>query len=93
MIFTTLQDPSIDRIQTAGIPILKKFLAGDNDVVLTICKRGAAPLGGGEIHFKCPISRNLKTIQVFYCFYALYCFYNIVLHFGLHVHRWKTVEW
>ncbi|XP_025263651.1 RNA 3'-terminal phosphate cyclase-like protein [Camponotus floridanus] len=57
-------DPSIDRIQTAGIPILKKFLAGDNDVVLTICKRGAAPLGGGEIHFKCPISRNLKTIQM-----------------------------
>ncbi|KAL6449086.1 hypothetical protein ACFW04_000653 [Cataglyphis niger] len=57
-------DPSVDRIQTAGIPILKKFLAGDNEVVLIIHKRGAAPLGGGEIHFKCPISRNLKTIQM-----------------------------
>ncbi|XP_029169505.1 RNA 3'-terminal phosphate cyclase-like protein [Nylanderia fulva] len=57
-------DPSIDRIQTAGIPILKKFLAGDNEVVLTIRKRGVAPLGGGEVHFKCPISRNLKTIQM-----------------------------
>lgn len=66
----------MDRILTAGIPILKKFLAGDNEVVLTIRKRGAAPLGGGEIHFKCPISRNLKTIQVLinlvYIFYILY---------------------
>lgn len=54
----------MDRIQTAGIPILKRFLAGDNEVVLTIRKRGVAPLGGGEVQFKCPISRNLKTIQV-----------------------------
>ncbi|EFN89340.1 RNA 3'-terminal phosphate cyclase-like protein [Harpegnathos saltator] len=57
-------DPSVDRILTAGVPILKKFLAGDNEVVLKICKRGAAPLGGGEVCFKCPISRNLKTIQL-----------------------------
>lgn len=57
-------DPTVDRIQTAAIPILKKFLSGDNEVVFTIRKRGAAPLGGGEIHFKCPNSRNLKTIQL-----------------------------
>ncbi|XP_024878230.1 probable RNA 3'-terminal phosphate cyclase-like protein [Temnothorax curvispinosus] len=57
-------DPSVDRIQTAGIPILKRFLAGDNEIVLTIRKRGVAPLGGGEVQFKCPISRNLKTIQL-----------------------------
>lgn len=54
----------MDRIQTAGIPILKKFLAGDNEVVLTTRKRGAAPLGGGEVHFQCPISRYLRTLQV-----------------------------
>ncbi|XP_011691068.1 PREDICTED: probable RNA 3'-terminal phosphate cyclase-like protein isoform X2 [Wasmannia auropunctata] len=57
-------DPSVDRIQTAGIPILKRFLSGDNEVVLTIRKRGVAPLGGGEVQFKCPISRNLKTVQL-----------------------------
>ncbi|EZA53395.1 probable RNA 3'-terminal phosphate cyclase-like protein [Ooceraea biroi] len=57
-------DPSVDRIQTAGIPILKKFLAGDNEVTLTIHKRGVAPLGGGEVHFKCPVSRNLRTVQL-----------------------------
>ncbi|KYN43352.1 putative RNA 3'-terminal phosphate cyclase-like protein [Trachymyrmex septentrionalis] len=57
-------DPSVDRIQTAGIPILKKFLLGDNEVILDIRKRGVAPLGGGEVQFKCPINRNLKTIQL-----------------------------
>ena len=36
----------------------------DTDVELTIRKRGAAPLGGGEVHFKCPIFRNIKTVQI-----------------------------
>lgn len=62
----------MDRIRTAGISILKKFLAGDNEVTLSIRKRGVAPLGGGEIHFKCPLSRNLKTIQVIISFIHFY---------------------
>ncbi|XP_016908085.1 RNA 3'-terminal phosphate cyclase-like protein isoform X1 [Apis cerana] len=57
-------DPSVDRIKASAIPILKKFISGDNEIILTINKRGAAPLGGGEIKFKCPISRNLKSIQL-----------------------------
>ncbi|XP_036140529.1 RNA 3'-terminal phosphate cyclase-like protein isoform X2 [Monomorium pharaonis] len=58
-------DPSVDRIQAAGIPILKRFLVvGNNEIVLTIRKRGVAPLGGGEVQFKCPINRHLKTIQL-----------------------------
>lgn len=32
-------------------------------LILQIKKRGAAPLGGGQIIFKCPIVRNLKTLQ------------------------------
>lgn len=28
-----------------------------------IKKRGAAPLGGGQVIFKCPIVRKLKTLQ------------------------------
>lgn len=28
-----------------------------------IKKRGAAPLGGGQVIFKCPIVRTLKTLQ------------------------------
>lgn len=60
----------MDRIQTAGISVLKKFLTGDNEVILDICKRGISPLGGGEVQFKCPINRNLKTIQVFTYLYV-----------------------
>lgn len=68
----------MDRILTAGIPILKKFLAGDNEVVLTIRKRGAPPLGGGEVHFKCPISRTLKTIQVLVSILCIYLLHLIL---------------
>ncbi|XP_043270964.1 probable RNA 3'-terminal phosphate cyclase-like protein [Venturia canescens] len=57
-------DPSVDRVKSAGIPVLKKFLTIDTDVELTIHKRGAAPLGGGEIRFKCPTYKSLKTIQL-----------------------------
>ena len=56
-------DPSVDRIKAAALPILKRFLAGDNEIVFNINKRGAAPLGGGEIHFNCPASRYLKSTQ------------------------------
>ncbi|XP_012270514.1 RNA 3'-terminal phosphate cyclase-like protein [Orussus abietinus] len=56
-------DPSIDRVKASGIPILKRFLLGDDDIQLTIKKRGAPPLGGGEIHFKCPVNKALKSVQ------------------------------
>ncbi|XP_011499814.1 PREDICTED: RNA 3'-terminal phosphate cyclase-like protein [Ceratosolen solmsi marchali] len=56
-------DPSVDRIKTACIPVLKRFLAGDNEVTFNINRRGVAPLGGGEIYFKCPISKFVKSIQ------------------------------
>ncbi|XP_066603763.1 probable RNA 3'-terminal phosphate cyclase-like protein [Prorops nasuta] len=57
------QDSSVDRIKAAAIPIIKRFLSGDNEVELKIIKRGVAPLGGGEVNFKCPLSRNLRTMQ------------------------------
>ncbi|XP_043580488.1 RNA 3'-terminal phosphate cyclase-like protein [Bombus pyrosoma] len=57
-------DPSVDRLKVCAVPILKRFLSGDNEVIFTINKRGAAPLGGGEIKFKCPPSRNLRSIQL-----------------------------
>lgn len=60
-------DPSIDRIKSSGLPILKKFIIGDCDLDLTIKKRGAVPNGGGEVHFKCPINRGLRTIQFEEC--------------------------
>ncbi|KAF7418547.1 hypothetical protein HZH68_001200 [Vespula germanica] len=56
-------DPSVDRIKATCIPLLKRFIV-DTDIELTIKKRGMAPLGGGEIHFKCPLCRNLKSVQL-----------------------------
>ncbi|XP_011303786.1 probable RNA 3'-terminal phosphate cyclase-like protein [Fopius arisanus] len=56
-------DPSVDRIKTAGLSVLKRFVIGEQDVELVIKKRGAAPLGGGEVLFKCPIKQSLKTVQ------------------------------
>ncbi|XP_076296873.1 RNA terminal phosphate cyclase 1 [Lasioglossum baleicum] len=56
-------DPCVDRIKATAVPILKKFLSGDTEVIFNIPKRGAAPLGGGEVVFKCPASRNLRTVQ------------------------------
>ncbi|XP_044012396.1 RNA 3'-terminal phosphate cyclase-like protein isoform X2 [Aphidius gifuensis] len=60
-------DPSVDRIKSSGLPILKKFIIGDCDLDLTIKKRGALPKGGGEVHFKCPVNRGLRTIQFEKC--------------------------
>ncbi|KAG8037871.1 hypothetical protein G9C98_006082 [Cotesia typhae] len=59
----TSLDPSIDRIKAAGLPVLKKFFTGDSDnIKITIVKRGIAPNGGGEVHFKCPVVRFLKPV-------------------------------
>jgi len=80
----------VDRIQTAGIPILKKFLTGDNEVILNIRKRGVAPLGGGEVQFKCPINRNLKTIQVLTYLHMRARYHFVIFFFFV---SWKIVEW
>ncbi|XP_063975733.1 RNA 3'-terminal phosphate cyclase-like protein [Diachasmimorpha longicaudata] len=56
-------DPSVDRIKTAGLSVLKRFVIGEQDIELVIKKRGAAPLGGGEVLFQCPIKQSLKTVQ------------------------------
>lgn len=57
-------DPTIDRMKASGIPVLARFLGPAYEVELTIKKRGVAPLGGGEVHFKCPVIRSLRTLQL-----------------------------
>ncbi|XP_008554925.1 RNA 3'-terminal phosphate cyclase-like protein [Microplitis demolitor] len=56
-------DPSVDRIKAAGLPVLAKFVIGDCDLDLKVTKRGAAPEGGGEVHFTCPVNRTLKPVH------------------------------
>lgn len=56
------QDPSVDLIRTVTLPLLKRFGLEDG-IELRITKRGAPPLGGGEVVFSCPIVKELTPIQ------------------------------
>ncbi|WWD19121.1 hypothetical protein CI109_103579 [Kwoniella shandongensis] len=38
-------------------------VTGEEGRDMTIKKRGSAPLGGGQVIFKCPVVRHLKTLQ------------------------------
>ncbi|CAO3638252.1 unnamed protein product [Cunninghamella echinulata] len=54
-------DPSVDIIRTVLIPQLNRF--GIENAQLKITKRGAPPLGGGEVIFTCNSIRQLKPVQ------------------------------
>ncbi|OCF75925.1 18S rRNA biogenesis protein RCL1 [Kwoniella mangroviensis CBS 8886] len=56
------RDMSVDMIRTVTLPHLHLFGVTDG-LELQIKKRGSAPLGGGQVIFKCPVVRTLKTIQ------------------------------
>lgn len=53
---------SVDLLRTVFLPQLKRFGIAEG-VELKITKRGAPPLGGGEIYFKCPIVKQLAPVQ------------------------------
>ncbi|CAG8455460.1 7422_t:CDS:2 [Cetraspora pellucida] len=55
-------DTSVDIIRTAVMLQLKRF-GIEEGLELKISKRGAPPLGGGEVNFKCPVVKSLKPIQ------------------------------
>ncbi|KAG9287342.1 hypothetical protein G9A89_023713 [Geosiphon pyriformis] len=55
-------DITVDTIRTVTLLQLKRF-GIDGDIELKITKRGAPPLGGGEITFKCPTVRTLRPMQ------------------------------
>lgn len=58
------ESPSIDHIKAGAIPILKKFIVLDDGLELKVKKRGVLPDGGGEVVFKCPVRKNLRSLQV-----------------------------
>lgn len=62
---TTQYDPSPDYIERSILPLMVMFGVGnDNEfgppLALKVTKRGYQPLGGGEVHFTCPIIREIK---------------------------------
>eukprot|EP00898_Chlorokybus_atmophyticus_P003591 jgi/Chlat1/4232/Chrsp27S08882 len=56
-------DPHVDVIRTATLPLVRKLVGVEEGLELKVVKRGAKPGGGGEVHFKCPVVRELKPIQ------------------------------
>ncbi|XP_016935091.2 probable RNA 3'-terminal phosphate cyclase-like protein [Drosophila suzukii] len=55
--------PSVDHIKGAALSLLKRFLLVDEGLELKVIRRGVAPLGGGEILFRCPVRKSLRAIQ------------------------------
>ncbi|XP_016949165.1 probable RNA 3'-terminal phosphate cyclase-like protein [Drosophila biarmipes] len=55
--------PSVDHIKGAALSLLKRFLLVDEGLELKVVRRGVAPLGGGEILFRCPVRKSLRAIQ------------------------------
>lgn len=62
-------DLGVDTIRTVTLPHLSLFLPLDSvstlasSLELRISKRGSAPGGGGEVHFRCPLIKHLSTIN------------------------------
>lgn len=64
-ITTGAQELGVDLIRTVTLPILSMFLPAASSLAssleLRIQARGAAPLGGGSILFKCPLLPNASS--------------------------------
>ncbi|KAJ3072460.1 hypothetical protein HK102_006228 [Quaeritorhiza haematococci] len=56
-------DLSVDTIRTVLLPQLKRHGISEG-VEMKITKRGAPPLGGGEVVFTCPNIRQLTPVQL-----------------------------
>jgi RNA 3'-terminal phosphate cyclase-like protein len=56
-------DTTVDSLRTTTLPLLRRF-GVDGDIQLQIKKRGAPPLGGGEVVFVCPMVKQLTPIHL-----------------------------
>jgi RNA 3'-terminal phosphate cyclase-like protein len=56
-------DATIDILRNVNIRLLKPF-GLEEGIELTIKRRGAPPLGGGQVFFTCPIVTSLKPVQL-----------------------------
>lgn len=56
-------DPTCDTFRTATLPLLAKFGISDQ-LSFKIVKRGAQPLGGGEVCFNCPTLKSIQPVEL-----------------------------
>ncbi|KAL6764647.1 RNA 3'-terminal phosphate cyclase domain-containing protein [Haematococcus lacustris] len=57
-------DPSVDVMRTVTLPLLKRLGVEDSGMELKVVKRGAKPLGGGELVLRMPIVKQLAHISM-----------------------------
>jgi len=55
-------DPSVDLVKASLLPALRKFVLNEG-LELRVAKRGAAPLGGGQVVLRVPVTRQLRPVQ------------------------------
>ncbi|KAG0566996.1 hypothetical protein M758_7G096900 [Ceratodon purpureus] len=55
------KDPSMDTFRTTTLPILKHFGVPTESLELKVVRRGAPPLGGGEVRVKVPMVATSLT--------------------------------
>jgi len=57
------RDPSVDTFRTVTLPLMKSLGLAE-DFELRIVKRGAAPLGGGEVVLTVPCVKELRAVDL-----------------------------
>ncbi|KAE9351238.1 putative RNA 3'-terminal phosphate cyclase-like protein [Phytophthora fragariae] len=56
-------DSSVDSFKATTLPLLRHF-GLEEGLDLAVKKRGAPPLGGGQVVFRCPLVRELRPIHL-----------------------------
>jgi RNA 3'-terminal phosphate cyclase-like protein len=56
-------DPDLSKTSTCNVFNFPGFFPDDEGLEIKIVKRGAAPLGGGQVLLRCPVKRQLKPLQ------------------------------
>lgn len=56
-------DITVDTFRTATLPLVAKFGISEQ-VVFKVVKRGALPLGGGEVTFSCPTVKKIQPVEL-----------------------------
>ena len=57
-------DPTVDMIRASLVPVLRRFVGGEEGPSVKCVRRGMSPGGGGRVVFTCPVRRSLTAFQV-----------------------------
>ncbi|XP_045102547.1 RNA 3'-terminal phosphate cyclase-like protein [Portunus trituberculatus] len=56
-------DPTVDMICASLVPVLRRFVGGDDGPSVKCVRRGLSPGGGGRVVFTSPVRRSLTAFQ------------------------------